>query len=1079
MHATTWTDSRLFCGYLYIHLTRHALLTLRQLKAASLSLLQAMRTFPDRPGSRKELLDSLSNLLETISSIASRPDALDGPLIEFVFVPISKVLQVSRAVPVRALEICLECISILLRAGWGRFLAPELSGQLLILFTFMAKPSSADSGIAGSTEELQTEAFKCMSDLFNEISRTTAGRKQLTTTANIPPLGEAVLVILDSLTDCDSNSVKIRALSALGALISAIDDKDALASFLPRMVSSLTKVLTPSSANRASFRVLQRGLESLSTLFLRLLSDQETRELPKSIPQSSQSAANKVIRSSSWLQATASQIKIALSNIVKLRTHDKPEVRQALLRLCLTVIQDCRTALADCAPMMIESMVTMVGRGGSQDTVERDLKSLLEADDRLSVLLKDSLYGWLVSLPRIMQSKDDSIRQRIIHQLSVTLRLLNGNQAIIDRLLAENLRDAVSAVLNDSKGTDSLVEKMSRVSLDQELVLSKATSTSFSPLQFPLKGQEIMMNEFGLLLGELSQSNSAITVAQNLIDAIEMGNEESRLASFWISVNLLRDMATYSPAIEEFIDIGSSNPQQELLDQLYSQSLTMLSEWDTERTPKWHSQALALEVVALQAARNKYEFRAELGDALYPVLHHLGSSHSGLQAHAIACLNIIADSCGYISASELIISNVDYIVNAVGLKLNYGDVSPQAPQVLLMAMRLCGPSLLPYLDDLVGSIFGALERYHGYPKLVELMFAVLKGMTEEGVKTPQLAITGAEDKVPENKNRDAVHKMMDIIEQVKKMEVESQILGKDDVGVPEGSFPRKPWKDLNGNENGAEDEAEDEEPSNEVAHSEDPPPPAPRTYEILLKISELTQHYLTSSSPSLRVSLLSLLHTTIPILAKHENSFLPLINTLWPVLLPRLEDPEAYIVSNTLDTVSLLCAHAGNFMRTRIEGAWKLFKAIHARTSKRKDSRTHMSRTKSATLTELSNIIDPGSQLSTKTDIGSSRLEVYVDSPTRMIWDALVRFLCSISEHMEMKDRYLDDILDMLEPVLARPEVKSALDSRNADAVWLRLYKLSKRTAEEKGIEYEVPAELGGPMKELPREKPEWVFVRL
>lgn len=1009
-----------------------------------------------------------------------KPGALDAKLAEYVFVPISQVLRISRTVPVRALELCLSCISVLLRTGWGGTLAPELSGQLLILFTFMAKSSSAESGIAASSEELQTLALKCTTELFTESSKTIKGKQQLTTTANIPALGESVLIMLDCLTDSASNQVRLQAVAALAAFIAAVDDKDALASFLPRIVSSLTKILIPSSTSRPSFRVLERALEVMSILLLLLLGDQSTKNLPNTSPGASKDG-DKTVRSVSWLQATATQIKIALANVLKLRTHDKSEVRQALLRLCTTVVQECRSSLADCVSMVVETMIILAGHSESHDTIENDLRIMVSTDKELSDLLKESLHGWIISLPRLMQSKDDSGRRRVVQQISTTLRLFDDDQLLIDDLLAENLRDGVSTIFKDSRSTGPIAETMPATAFDQQLIPGALKSTSFDILRFQLKGQDDMMSEFKVLLSELAKSNSAVTITQDLINGLDLGTQESQLATFWVSVNLLRDTMNLNPSINDFIDFGGSNPQEELLDNLYAHSLTVLSPQDTTSSLPWHFQALALEVFALQASRYKTEFRPELTETLYPVLHCLGSSNPGLRNHATTCLNIIAEACEYTSASDLVISNVDYIVNAVGLRLSYGDVSPQAPQVLLMMMRLCGPSLLPYLDDLVGSIFGALERYHGYPKLVELLFAVLKGVAEEGVKTPQLAITSSEE-APESSPT------LSILEQLIRLETRIKEQADELKELPRGSFPQQPWKETT--EEDFKDPAApgNEEPSDEQPPKEEEvPPPAPLTFSLLLKISELTQHYLTSSSPSLRTSLLSLLHTTIPALAKHENSFLPLINTLWPVLLPRLEDPEAYIVANTLDVVTLMCEHAGGFMRSRIQDAWDIFKRLHRRTGQRKHTshRSHAQHTlKTTRLAELSNIASTSSSSntsSTELTNTSGRTEIYIDTPTKMIWDALVRLLCAISRHITISDEAFDDVLDMLDPVLATPDVKDALDKRNADAVWLRLYKKSKRTEAEnaRGGIQPPDTEFIASVRKLEGVHETWGFVRL
>ncbi|KAL1591856.1 hypothetical protein SLS59_010034 [Nothophoma quercina] len=1009
---------------------------------------------------------ALTDLLNVLTTVTSRPGTLDTKLAEYAFVPVSQVLRLSRQVPVRALEVSLECISTLLRSGWGGGLEPALSGQLLILFTFLAKPSSADNGIAATSEELQALAFKCIGELLTGVLRTKSGREALTATNNIPALGEAVLVTLDSLAESNSNSVKLAAATVVKALNTAIADDDALASFFPKIVSSLTKILTPGSTNKAGFRVIEQSLEVLALLFARLLSDRNTKELPSGSSNSDTKGGQQVIRSTSWLQATASQIKIALANVYRMRNHDKSEVRRALLKLCLCVIQDCRTSLSDCTSMSIETVISLVGREGAYDTVEDELRIILLADSKLSDVLRETLHDWVVSFSRIMQSKDDNKRRLIIHQISVTLRLLGQDPAIIDDRLADGLRDGVSAVLADSMGLEELGSIATQGSVETGLILGPTRQSTFQPLQLRLKGQQDLMLEFKALISQLATSDSAISVVQDLVRTLDSGTQGMKLASYWISVNLLRDLTVTNPSFDDFIDTGSSNPREELLDDLYAHSVTLLTEREPTTTLSWQFYALALETVALQAVRYRTEFRAELGEVLYPILHQLGNSNFALREHAITCLNIVSDASGYASARELVVDNVDYIVNAVGLKLAVGDVSPQAPQVLLMMMRLCGPSLLPYLDDLVVSIFEALERYHGYPSLVELLFSVLKGMTEEGVKAPQLAIEG-----PNSRTNTVGYKnvtMADAIATLKKMKTDKIKRAQEAAAEVPEPFPSKPWKEDNPEDsNNPDDQPPPEKP--------EPPPPAPRTYQILLTISELTQHYLTSTSPSLRTSLLSLLQTTIPALAKHENSFLPLINTLWPVLLPRLQDPEAYIVANTLEVIGVMCEHAGSFMRSRIEGAWDTLKKVHLRTQDRssKSSNSRSGNVRAGLLSGGLKVRDVESGISSLTLSSShstpspsmhlDRPELYTSTPTRMIYDALTRCLCAIASHVAVRDEHFEELLDMLDPVLARPDVRSALDKANADAVWLRLYK-KERAA-------------GGRVLKAPKGKGRWNSV--
>lgn len=1049
------------------------------LKPHCVKLSQAALGLAGKVGNSKDVVDSLAQLLTALKDITTSSDSLDDKLADYVFFPLSHVLRESQNLPVRALELSLHCLSILLRTGWRSRIAPNLGGQLLILLTFLANASSAGKKIPNTSEELQSVAFICLAELFSALAFTRQGRESLISSANIPALSHAITVILEGITDGASNEVQLAALAALKAVCSAVEERDALASFLPGIVSSLTRVLTLSTKSRRSFRLLESGLNVLSQLFHIVLSDAHTKDLPDNAEDDGKSPKSEGL-TLSWLKATAGQIKLALANIIKLRQHDRIEVRQALLRLCIRVLKDCRVSLSQSTGMMVETLVMLSGVD-EQDEVQLTLKQMLGADSKLANLLRSSLHSWVTALPRVMQLPDDSAKRKIIHQVSIAFRILSEHGidlTIIDRVMASNLRDSVSNVICESKGFGSVIESSTSSLMDKKTWSVENQSTSFQPLLMNLKGQEDTVVELESLLQQLATSDSSMMISRDLVEFTRSSPREPQLASFWLSLKLLELNTRHSIEIEDFLDLGTSQLglRTELLEELYSFSLYILTNSDSETELDWRFHALSLETVAMQAMRNRVGFRAELVDALYPVIHLVGSSNSMLRNHAITCLNIVSDACGYAHASDLIVSNVDYLVNTVALKLNTFDISPQAPQVLLMMVRLSGPSLLPYLDDLVESIFTALEYFHGYPKLVELLFSVLKGIAEEGVKTPQLAITMGDV--------DLHHKLpwkpasvTDVVDVIKAMKIDAAKSEEEKAEKMEGIFPQKPWNPAsNEEEHQANDSFDEETKEEQPAERPETPPPAPKTFDVLLKISQLTQHYLTSPSPSLRTSLLSLLNTTFPALASHENSFLPLINTLWPVLLPRLEDPEAYVVSGALDVVAIMCLHAGDFMTSRIEGIWEDITKIHHR-AVRAVRRPPQSSKDSTSLT-----ISPSTPRRTDSVLSepaqvtqAANQEYYVDAPTRLVWESLVRFLTTIVENVSMREEIFDDVLSMLEPVLEeRAAIKKSLETRNPDAVWLKLFAKSQRQMHEPGVKNSPKYKLTEPVG-----RPEWKFARL
>ena len=594
----------------------------------------------------------------------------------------------------------------------------------------------------------------------------------------------------------------------------------------------------------------------------------------------------------------------------------------------------------------------------------------------------------------------------------------------MDRMLAANLRDGVVSILRDARSGPSIASVAAIAPIENRLSLLER-SASFPPLALKHKGQDETMAEFRSMLVELATSDSSLALCRHLVDSARAGPDEMRLASFWLSLSLL-DARSIPRAAEHAL----------LLNELYAHSLEVLRDTGTESELSWRFHALALEVVAFQARQHRTDFRTELCDALYPVVHLLGSPNTVLREHAITCLNMVAEHCEYASASDLVVSNADYLVNAIGLQLDSFELTPQMPQVLLMLVRLCGPSLVPFLDDLVQSIFTALDNFHGYPKLVELLFAVLRGIAEEGVKAPQLAIASARP----DQHRTAFWTSTTVADVASMLgEMRQRSAPADEpLKVEKGAFPRAPWgraaevpdeTAVNGASAGdaatgaSADDATNGASADAVngASADDAPtePPMPSIFQLLLQMSSLAQHHLTSPSAALRTSLLGLLQTTTPALAAHDSSFLPLVHALWPVLVPRLRDAEPYVVAAALDVLALLCTHAGDFMRSRVAAVWGELVAVHGRTLRAARGGAWPAPVGAARLEGMARDGDKGAAalvVATSRTPASPHAYSYVASPARLVWASLVRALTAIVAHVAVDDAVWDEALDVLAP---------------------------------------------------------------
>ncbi|KAI4722005.1 ARM repeat-containing protein [Aureobasidium sp. EXF-10727] len=979
----------------------------QKLKPICIALSQSTLAFAGNHKNIDNIIQTLETLSRTLKDITARPDTFDHKLADYVFFPISQVLKASRDLPVQAMEACLQCLVILISKGWTAKIDLNLSGQLLIFLTLTCDTSGKTVPQGLATDELRAIGFRCMQALFQSLSANFAGKVSLVGTANVPSLGHAVSVILEGIVTGESFQVQLAAADALKALVACIDDLEVLSSFLPGIVSSWAKALTPNTKGRRHWRVLVAGLQTIESLLKALLSDEVVNRL--SSPAKGEASAKdpkSTKLDSSWVKATAAQLKVAIANINRLRTHERQEVQAAVLEFNLTLLSECSHALADSCALAAETILLLMQEDTNASYRDK-IATLAQNNSSISDLLATVFRNEQLSLVRIMQSNDDQAKERSLGKLFGAYTILAGTEAdmsMISRMLASGLKDSVMTTLHHSVDRSAKQSRVTPITISDISIQTSQKSLTFASPLAEYKTQETILSYISQMLKKLKGAHPSLGLAPDLMLALRTSEKTTQVATFWL---ILQDLQNNNDEVDGFMndmlvgDLYSKDHSISLREQLYSFSLDVLED---DESADWRLQSLALEAVAFHAKRYGVEFRDELVEALYPILHHLGSESGYVRNHAMTCLNIVADACGYSDAGELIVSNVDYLVNAVALKLNAFDVSPQGPQVLLMMVRLAGPSLLPYLEDTLESIFAALEDYHGYTTLVELLFAVLRTMAEEGVKSPLLAITNEPEASKKESGRWKPTHLTDLIKLIQNLSQKPI----DALDPPTSLLDPE-------DDNATSSQPEDPEPSE--SH-----PPAPKTYSLLLKITQLTQHYLSSSSPSLRTSLFSLLNTTIPALAKHENSFLPLVNTLWPEVTSRLFDTEAFIVSGSLSIIATMCEHAGTFMRTRIESLWPELLSL------------------SRKLRMEINASAPKSQH--QANLAISTKQAYIDTSTKTLVESLQALLLAIVKFVEVDAERFDDVLRILGPVsLLSDDAKKTLEEFNGDAVWLAEYR--------------------------------------
>ncbi|KAB8772387.1 hypothetical protein FH972_026676 [Carpinus fangiana] len=893
---------------------RSAFVTLKpicvRLSEAVVHLDSAQRPLPD-------VESALADLLRALRTIQQAGPHVDHRLADYIFFPLSNIFRERQRFPSRVLEKTLQCLQLLLSSGWDSALDGALAQQLLILLTFLAggSPNAAPTATQPSAE-LQFESFTCELLLFRALAKSPRGnRAKLLETGNIPSIGHAVTVLLDAARNAPAPNVQLVALDTLDALCGCVHDRLALANFLPGIVTTLTKILTPSTKQRQPYKALVTSLQTLTRLIKSVFADNLVFPLPKDGDRT-------VDLGEAWLKATAAQVKLALANVMRLHKHDRRE--------------DCPQSLSDSVTLTTETLFILEQIDGDASSIGPELARIVLPNADLVNSVRSSLYNWLRSMPRIMLSNDEDAKTRILGQVAASFKLIQGtdvDMSIIDESILASLQDGMLGVATGSLAGAPPVEQLTSLEapLSHDLQLAYSTkSIEFPPIFNFRSAQTGSLSSMSSLVRRLATSDNSVTLAQEALDQARCNGGSMQVINIWLALNLLRSRAISEDSLDvsQFLTVDiSTSTDAPVLEDLYDMAINLLVGDDaSEDATAWQLQALALEAVALQASVQQADFRPDLVDALYPVVHHLGSATPFLRHHAALALNSIASSCAYSSAQELLVENADYLVNAIGMKLNAFDIEPQAPQVLRMLAKLCGPKIVPYLDDIVDGVFEALDCFHRYPSLVDLLFSALGAVVEESGKAEVLkldAVMGQKQPQPPNHFKQPVRAktISDVTarlrEKRKKREQEAEDTMRIAQGLPEQT-PQRPWTELR-----SPDKSNENETGPPTAPPEDDkPPPLSKPYLTALRIATSTQYHLSSPAAHTRLSLLRTLLAAIPYLSRHEDSFLPLVNVVWPSLVPRLRDSEVYVICGTLEVMGALTVGAGDFMSGRIEGIW-------------------------------------------------------------------------------------------------------------------------------------------------------------
>ncbi|XP_062397012.1 TELO2-interacting protein 1 homolog isoform X2 [Sardina pilchardus] len=808
-----------------------------------------------------------------------------------------------------------------------------------------------DPGMASSaSEELKLSVLKCLDVLLHAAYGDVVFR--LYEPSMLPTLGAAISLILSLIGGERAREVQIAALNCLQAFIFQCDCLqdhvipnveeryalgNALASFLPGVTQTLSQVICHNVAR--GHVVVMRALRVLYKMLSVVMDDEQllNKETVKVLIHNETFNGLAIDRSANWTKNTSQRLSVALQKIISCTSaHQHWRVRLELVSLSECLLTKCSKSLEECSGSLIGALVGAVNDDDASvreksSTVLKDLSSQATKCQAFTDILSENLHVLSSSLPQLMRTSDD-------HRKFFVLSMFLGYMKV--------LGPQVEVVLNSAVHLKRISKAMMHV-LEMDMTDVRMVEERSLPILIPdgsnaQRQSHVLKTHFlyftddriYLVLREICQMLGHYGNLHLLVDHfMDLYRESSayRKQSIWVLNEVLAGAAgldveddqsprpashldlksVISLVIEEYISADNWH-----LPTSYEQSIHSDQENHAQshllaisKNPNEVSMAtvgdvkhlnsniwqicLQLEGIGIFSRVLGLNFRPLLMMVLYSVLEKVGDKSSLVSQSAVCTMFDICQACGYVSPSELINSNADYLLNDISLNLGRPSSQPHAPRVFAAMVTHSDDTLLPLVVDVVQDVLTSLDLNHDQraSEVCEVLHSVLKAIVALGFsskKQPNSLETKSEDFL------DARKFLLDYSILVKQAEGIITSQEDEDDQVTE------------------EDHAESIDPDGVGMDTALPP-----HITIAKDVMERCIHLLSMSSPRLRLKVLHMLKLCVNVMCEFKDHLFPMVHCCWPVLQQRLNDEDPFIIPQAFKLLCTMGEVCTDFLKKR------------------------------------------------------------------------------------------------------------------------------------------------------------------
>ncbi|XP_064639094.1 TELO2-interacting protein 1 homolog isoform X2 [Lineus longissimus] len=683
---------------------------------------------------------------------------------EYVLFPLRLALKSSSSLSDKECIGVLDCMTDILKkttvTNWELF--QDLFNCLCLLLSSPGQDVQLNQG----SEEWKIAIVGCLMAL---ISQSSLG--VLTSVYQVeflPALGHAVSSLLTLTQHERYQKLKVSAIECL-LVLAQVDGKgdqylmcrigDIFPSFLPGIAIALSKVITGDVKQGQAVTVHAiRAWASLVTLVVGDATLTWAQNKQISVKAKNEKQQQLVIeRSPDWAQATADKLDILIGRIVTLTSHANWKVRLAMVNWAEQLLNECQRTLKGSIPKLLEVIVGLT-TDDYPNVCKRSEKVLEEYrshQTRVGVkslveLLEENLYTLATTLPRLIRTADDEEKLKTVRLLSGYLKILGPNMSDMFNSCSHirRLGWSLMQVVELSCGDLNIVEERT-ANMDssagtkefsmQKILKSRKTFKHFSDgniftqicttchyigyygdlsLLVDYFTEQILTSrlyrkEAILILNEIilgccgDQTCSDVTEDQRcLVDTI------SSLAELYMS-DMLYNVSTGITAWTGTLKPSSTTDLTQMLACTSISPKSNLSPTLLTINSNIQQICLLVEGIANFAMVLGGSFSPLMMVVLYPLLEKRGDDTLAISRTALYTIQTICDKTGYSCISDMICSNIDYLMHTISLKMRHFSSSMRAPLVLGVMFDLSGQQLLSYLKDTIHEVFLCLDDHHG------------------------------------------------------------------------------------------------------------------------------------------------------------------------------------------------------------------------------------------------------------------------------------------------------------------------------------------------------------------------------